>query len=246
VTTLPAPFIQALADLEFELESDVLGTLSAFLELILSENPRYSLIGAREPDLLWTRHILDAIVLARILNEKKPQGVRLVDVGSGNGFPGLVLGILDSRLSVALVESTKKAEFLDLAIRELGLGRVTVFHERAEVLGRDRAHRGRYDLATARAVGSLDDVLEYLIPLLGDQGLMVTPRGPTAPDEVEASCSAAQLLGADLLTATPYKLPGSGIFHMVCASKARPTPDRFPRPAKLMAKKSLSAVAGVS
>ncbi len=158
---------------------------------------------------------------------------RVVDVGSGAGFPGLALRIVKPRLRVTLVESVgKKARFLEDTCGLLGCSDVEVRNERAEALGRER--RERYDVATARAVGTLGQVIEYLLPFLRVGGDALVWKGRLElemPGAVRAATATGGEIARIVTTAelgVGDALPGRSL---VVVRKTRATPDRYPRPA---------------
>ena len=158
---------------------------------------------------------------------------RVIDVGSGAGFPGLALRIVKNGLRVTLVESVgKKARFLEEVSALLGLSDVEIRNERAEALGRER--RERYDVATARAVGTLGQVIEYLLPFLRVGGDALVWKG-RLEQEMPGALKAAAATGGDItrvVTTTELGvgdvLPGRSL---VVVRKTRATPERYPRPA---------------
>ena len=165
---------------------------------------------------------------------------RLVDVGSGAGFPGLALKIARPWLNVTLVEATaKKVRFLDQVIAELGLTSVVAIHARAEDLGRAPRHRASYDLATARAVASLPALLELCAPLLRVGGRGLFPKGAAITEEVRASRGAAALLGVRILNGDSPHQRGSRIVEV---EKIAPTPNRYPRRPGIPAREPLGVV----
>lgn len=158
---------------------------------------------------------------------------RVIDVGSGAGFPGLALRIVKPALRVTLVESVgKKARFLEDVSALLGLSDVEIRNERAEALGRER--RERYDVATARAVGTLGLVIEYLVPFLRVGGDALVWKG-RLDQEMPGAVKAAAAIGADIARVVTTAELGVGDVlpgrNLVIVRKTRATPDRYPRPA---------------
>ena len=158
---------------------------------------------------------------------------RVIDVGSGAGFPGLALRIAKPELRVTLVESVgKKARFLVDVSALLGLTDVEVRNERAEVLGRER--RDRYDVATARAVGTLGQVIEYLVPFLRVGGDAVVWKG-RLEQEMPGARTAAAAMGGEIARIVPTSELGVGDVlpgrNLVVVHKVRATPLRYPRTA---------------
>ena len=158
---------------------------------------------------------------------------RVIDVGSGAGFPGLALRIVKPALRVTLVESVgKKVRFLEDVSALLGLSDVEVRNARAEALGRER--RERYDVATARAVGTLGQVIEYLVPFLRVGGDALVWKG-RLDQEMPGAVKAAAAIGADIAGVVTTAELGVGDVlpgrSLVIVRKTRATPERYPRPA---------------
>ena len=220
------------------LTPDQLARFDTYRRLLLDWNTRTNLTAITDPTEVERRLFLDALLMVPALDAAAgTAGARLVDVGSGAGFPGLALKIARPRLDVTLVEATgKKVAFLDHAIAELGLRGVIAIHARAEELGRDRAHRDSYDLATARAVASLAALLELCAPLLRVGGHALFPKGPAIAEELAAGRRAAPALGVRILDAAPLGESGT---RLVLIEKTAPTPDRYPRRAGIPAREPL-------
>lgn len=212
--------------------------LQSLLDEVLRVNQQFNLTAVRDPHEAWTRHIEDSLQgLATGLFDAR---AKMIDIGTGAGFPGLPLLIARPQLQVTLLEATrKKCDFLRGAAALLGLP-ATVLCERAETVGQDKRYRGNFDLATARAVGSLSEVCELALPLLKEGGHAVLWRGSQAPQEVEADANAVNKLGGAVEAALPYRLPaGEATFHIVVVRKVRLTPREYPRRVGLPKQKPL-------
>lgn len=216
------------------LEPDQIARLAAYRRLLLLWNQRFNLTAIDDPDEVERRLFLDAVrmlpALDRAIAEIEPDSgdqIRLVDVGSGGGVPGLVLKIARPELDVTLIDATgKKVAFLREAIAELRLPGARAVQGRAEELGHDRAHRARYDLATARGVAALPALLEYCVPFLRVGGIGLFPKGMDLAGELAAGRRAAPVLGARVVAAAP--LPGHET-RLVVVRKIAATPERYPR-----------------
>ena len=174
--------------------------LRAFSERV-RESP-HNLVSRRARDELDTRHVPEAVALARLL----PAGPhRLLDVGSGGGFPGIVIAIVRPDLEVHLLESTrKKVAFLEEVADALGLG-LTVHHGRAEELARREELADSFDLVTARAVAALEDLLDLTLPFLAADGVLYAVKGERWAEELAAAEQALRRAGGVVL-ATPDDL----------------------------------------
>nr|WP_300147408.1 16S rRNA (guanine(527)-N(7))-methyltransferase RsmG [Propionicimonas sp.] len=153
--------------------------ISQYVDILASRGIDWGLIGPREGERLWERHVLNSIAAESLF----PSGVSVVDVGSGAGLPGIPLAIRRPDLRVTLLESLlRRANFLELAVTELGLG------ERVRVVrGRAEEHRETYDVVTCRAVAPLPRLLTWCLPLLSPSGRLVALKGSTAGAELTES-----------------------------------------------------------
>jgi 16S rRNA (guanine527-N7)-methyltransferase len=175
--------------------------LERFAELVAASP--HNLVSKRAREELRTRHIPECIALASLL----PSGTRrLLDVGSGGGFPGLVIAIARPDIDVHLLDSTaKKTTFLRATADELGLANVTVHTGRAEELARGELG-GTFDVVTARAVAALARLLAWTLPFLGPEGVLYAVKGERWQEELEDASHELRRTGARLL-ATPDDLP---------------------------------------
>jgi 16S rRNA (guanine527-N7)-methyltransferase len=202
-----------------------------YADLLIERNTKLNLTAITEPLDIARKHFLDA--LSAIPVRRWTGRERLVDIGSGAGFPALALRLAMPGLRVTLVESmTKKARFLEEVIGVLGMGDIEIRNERAESLARER--RDRYDIATARAVGSLGAVVEYLLPFLRVGGEAIAWKG-RVDAELPGATKACAAVGGEIVSITPTAALGLGEVlpgrSLVVIRKTRPTPTRYPRAA---------------
>jgi 16S rRNA (guanine527-N7)-methyltransferase len=170
-------------------------------------NQKFNLTAIRDVESIRTKHFLDSY--SCVLAWKGTPPLRLVDVGTGAGFPGIPLKIVYPTMHVTLVESVgKKAMFCQHIVSKLGLEDVEVIQARAEALGQDPAHRETYDYAVARAVANLNILSEYLLPLVKVGGTMLAQKGESGPAEAQSAEKAMKLLGGKLKQLIPVELPG--------------------------------------
>ncbi|MGE5509418.1 MAG: 16S rRNA (guanine(527)-N(7))-methyltransferase RsmG [Chitinophagales bacterium] len=217
---------------------EAVGLLRKYMDLLRAENERANLTRILEPAAVAIKHFVDSATLLKVVELERG---RLVDVGSGAGFPGAVIAVLRPEVGVTLVESNgKKSAFLKLLAEELGLRNVTVVGQRAEEVGRARGHRAQYDVATARAVAALPVIMEYLLPLVRVGGSAVALKGPEVEKEIEAGRKAARQLGGWWVRVEDIALPeGAGQRRLAVVRKDRPTPEQYPRRTGVPAKKPL-------
>jgi len=206
---------------------------------LLEWNQRINLTAISEPEEIRRKHFLDSFSCLLAWRETPPG--RLIDVGSGAGFPGLPLKLIYPAMRLTLVESVgKKASFLRHMVDALHLEGVEVLWTRAEETGQAAAHREKYDWAVARAVAELPILAEYLLPLVRIGGSMLAQKGPAGPAEANKSGHAFKILGGKLRQLIPIELPGVAEERfLVVVDKAGATPPAYPRRPGVASKKPL-------
>lgn len=198
----------------------------AFYRLLIEYNQKYNLTAITEEKAVFYKHFLDS-ALGEFLF---PPHAKVLEVGSGAGFPSLVLKILRPDLSFTLTDGVgKKCAFLQAACAALGLQGVEVIHARAEDLARDGKYRGKYDISCARAVAAMNTLSEYCLPFVRVGGRFIAYKGGDET-EIENAANAVRLLGGRVKEVIGYDLPeGYGGRTLAVIEKVRPTPARYPR-----------------
>ena len=198
------------------------------VRLLLAWTPAINLTSLRDPAEIATRHVVDSLSALPLLSGP-PAG--LLDLGSGGGYPGLPLAIARQGDAVLLVESiAKKARFLETVVAALGLGsRVAVAAERAEALARQAAHRARWHVVTARAVGDLAQLAELAFPLLVVGGRLIAWKRGDIHEEVAGVDRLLPTLGGGSVAVRPINVPALPGHVLVVVTKRGVTPDAFPR-----------------
>jgi 16S rRNA (guanine527-N7)-methyltransferase len=206
---------------------------------LLEWNQKFNLTAIRDTEAIRTKHFLDSF--SCVLAWKANPPARLIDVGTGAGFPGLPLKILYPNMHVTLVESVgKKAMFCQHVVRVLGLENVEVIQARAEDLGQRPEYRERYDWAVARAVAQLNVLGEYLLPLVKVGGMMLAQKGESGPAEAQSAEKALKILGGKIKQLIPVNLPGvADDRYLIIIEKVAATPNKYPRKAGVPTKMPL-------
>lgn len=206
---------------------------------LLEWNERFNLTAIRDPESIRTKHFLDSLTPCKELQNPSPS--RLIDVGTGAGFPGIPLKIIYPTMHLTLVESIgKKANFCRHMVEVLSLENVDVLNTRAEDLGSTPQHRERYDWAVGRAVAAMPVLAEYLLPLVRVGGGMLAQKGENAHAEAQSADKAFRLLGGSLRRITSVNLPGvADERYLVIVDKKAATPAQYPRRAAIIQKKPL-------
>lgn len=227
-----------LAEPGLSLTPTQLDQLARYADLLLDWNQRINLTALRSPEEVWVRHFWDSLTCLRAM--RGTTMARVVDVGTGAGFPGLVLKIACPEMHLTLIESVrKKANFCAQAVRTLGLADVEIRVARAEEAGRLPEYREQFDWAVARAVAPMPVLAEYLLPLVRVGGKMLAQKGWDGAQEARQAEHALTVLGGGLERVIPVTLPGLQPRTLIVAAKVRPTPDRYPRRPGIPAKRPL-------
>ncbi len=211
--------------------------IKAFIELLMAANQKQNLVSRKSIAKDIDKHIQDSL---EPLKYYDLSGKRLLDVGSGAGFPGLILAISSPFCQVTLLESDrKKGQFLAETAQQLDLSNVRVIMERAEVLGQQQGHREQYQLSSSRAVAPLNILLEYVLPLLEKGGKAMIWKGRNYQQELLQAQNALQTLGGEVLEQHRYTLMQERDRILLVVKKVNPSPPRYPRRAGIPAKRPL-------
>jgi len=204
---------------------------TCFREL-MAWNKRFNLTAITDREGVLVRHFLDSLSCLKALSRAELEaGARVIDVGTGAGFPGLPLKIVCPGMRLTLLEATgKKVTFLEHLVKALELKQVDVIHGRAEELGQSPVHREHYDWALARAVAELPTLAEYLLPLVRVGGTVLAQKGEGAAAEVHGADKAITTLGGRTRQLVPVELRGlAETRYLVVVDKVAATPEKYPR-----------------
>lgn len=209
-----------------------------YYELLVEGNTRMNLTAVLEPEEAVDRHFLDC--LAPVAQGLLPEGAKVVDVGTGAGFPGLPLLIARPDLKLTLVDAlNKRLGFIQGVLDELGL-QAEIVHMRAEDFSRKPEYREQYDIAAARAVAAVSPLMEYLLPCVQRGGFALCWKGPDISQEAEAARKAIFLLGGKARQPIGYEIPGRDWQHnLFIVDKVSNTPKTYPRKAGTPSKSPL-------
>jgi 16S rRNA (guanine527-N7)-methyltransferase len=235
------PLKKVLARWDVSLSAERAEYFQVYLNELSAWNEKFNLTALREPRHIALGHFADSIAPMTLDAVFEARGARAIDIGSGAGFPGLPLKIVNPDWRLALVESVgKKCDFLRAVIGSMEMNRAEVIYKRCEELGHDKEHRESYDLSFARALSSLSTLIEYGLPFLKVGGHLVAHRGRTAADEATRVNTALQELGGEIKTISHYEIPElGGPRSLIVVKKVRPTSKHYPRRTGVAAKRPL-------
>lgn len=222
-----------------QLDASQLAAFDRYSQELADWNQRFNLTTITDPAQVRVKHFLDS--LSCWIAMRGSPNYRVIDVGSGAGFPGLPLKILQPAMQLTLVESTrKKASFLEYMVQVLDLRNVEIVAKRAEEVGQLREHRESYDWTLARAVAPLAVLAEYLLPLVRVGGFALAQKGRGASKEAEAARNTLEILGGELKELIPVTIPELAEERwLVVIKKVVPTPAAYPRRPGMPSKRPL-------
>lgn len=213
-----------------ELDTYGLDRFDSYAERLVRWNSHVNLTAITEPEDIVIKHFADSLYPLKYIH--MTAGQKVVDVGSGGGFPGLPMLIVNPAIEVNFVDSVgKKLAFVKDVLRNSGLFG-TVTHKRAEEIGKDSEYREQYDYAVARAVAPLNILCEYCLPLVRVGGLFVSLKGSSGRDELRQAEKAIKTLGGELAKFEEYSLSNGDGRSLIIIRKISQTPTKYPRKKK--------------
>lgn len=226
-------------ELEIELNEVQREQFNAFFELLVEWNQHMNLTGIVDYDEVLSKHFFDSLTCIKGLEDW--QNKKVIDVGTGAGFPGVPMKIANPSMAITLLDSlSKRINFLEVVVETLKLDAVELVHGRAEDYGQNPDYREQYDVAISRAVANLSVLSEYVLPFIKVGGVFVAQKSLSASDEIEESEKAIEILGGKIRDIIEVKVPGIDIVHsLVVIEKVGKTPDKYPRKAGKPTKKPL-------
>lgn len=211
-----------------------------FYEYLVEKNKVMNLTGITEFQEVLVKHFLDSLACVKAVDMSRVN--RIMDIGTGAGFPGVPLKIAFPHLEACLLDSLKKrVNFLEETFQLLKLENITAIHGRAEEFAKNKAYRETYDLCVSRAVSNLATLSEYCLPYVKTGGYFISYKSGTVQEEVEQAQKAVKILGGKIQDVVYFQLPDSEIQRsLVVIEKIKATPGRYPRKAGTPLKEPLS------
>lgn len=221
--------IDGVGDLNLDLSDEQKSKFSIYKELLKEWNEKINITAITEDDEVDIKHFLDS--LTPLVTGLFQGNKKIIDIGTGGGFPGLPLKIMNEDLQVSLLDSlNKRIIFLQEVIDQLGLKTIEAIHGRAEELSIRPEYREKYDICISRAVASLDVLSEYCIPFVKVGGYFISMKGPEISEEIKLSKNAIKILGGKVVEEKLITIPKSDIVHsLIIIEKIKHTPTRYPR-----------------
>ncbi len=221
-----------------EISDDLAEKLKIYADSLREWNEKINLTAILDDEGIALKHFLDCLVVCKFASFK--DGQKIIDVGTGAGFPGLVIAASNPNLQVTLLDSTgKKLKAVADIAEKMGVGNVEILHSRAEEAGQNKLYREKYDFATARAVAELKILLEYTLPFVKKGGSFISLKGAAALEEIEGANNALNTLGGKIDEKYEFSLPNGDKRALINVKKISQIPPKYPRVSAQIAKKPL-------
>lgn len=228
-----------LESYNIDVDDKMLERFEKYREILVEFNKHMNLTGITEQREVYIKHFLDSVAIFK--NGYIMDGLSVIDVGTGAGFPGLPFKIANPTIELTLLDSlNKRINFLKEVGDGIGFEDIKYVHGRAEDIGKDSQYREQYDIATARAVANLPVLLEFCVPFVKEGGFFICLKGPNADNELDKSKKAMEILGVKLAEDIEVELPDEELKHRILVfKKVKKTPEKYPRKAGKPAKNPL-------
>lgn len=230
---------EKMQEIHVELDDGQVKQFYRFYEMLVEWNKFMNLTGITEYKEIVEKHFVDSLSIVKTIDLKSVN--KIIDVGTGAGFPGIPLKIVYPHLEVVLLDSlNKRLKFLNEVIHDLGLETIYTIHGRAEDFARKEDYREQFDLCVSRAVANLATLSEYCLPYVRKKGVFVSYKSGDIDEEVDVSKKAVQVLGGRVEEVIKFQLPGTDIRRsFVKIKKEKNTSGKYPRKSGVPAKEPI-------
>lgn len=215
--------------INIEIKIKELENLYQFMNLLIEKNKQINLTAIIEEKDIILKHFIDSIIIQNSIKDSN----NIIDVGTGAGFPGIPLKIINEEKRFVLLDSlNKRVNFLNEVISSLNLKKVEAIHFRAEEAGQKEEYREKFDIVLSRAVSRLNTLAEYMLPFAKVGGKCICLKGPNMKEELEEAKNAIEILGGKIEKTEEYYLPESDIGRtIIVINKVKHLPNKYPRKA---------------
>lgn len=231
-------FYRGLDNLGIELSNEQMQQFIDYYELLIEWNKVMNLTAITDFSEVIIKHFIDSLTIVKII---KLTNEKILDLGTGAGFPGIPIKIVFPETDITLLDSlNKRLLFLNEVISKLQLSKIITLHGRAEDYGKDAKYREKYDLCVSRAVAKLSSLSEYCLPYVIKDGYFISYKSGKIDEELEASQKAIKILGAKVDQVSEFILPDTDIERkLIILKKVAKTPSNYPRSAGKPSKEPL-------
>ena len=223
--------------IDINLDNEICNKLYNYMNLLLEWNEKINLTAITDEKEIILKHFIDSFTINKFINS----GDKMLDIGTGAGFPGLPIKIIRPEVDVFLMDSlNKRINFLNEVIESLQLKNIEAFHSRAEEMAKNNKFREKFDVVTSRAVAKLNIILEYMLPYTKINGKCLCMKGPNIEEEIKEAEKALKILGGEIEKIEKIILPDSNIERkIIIIRKKSATPLKYPRKAGMPTKEPL-------
>ncbi len=230
-------FYNTIKPFEINVDDEAFQRLDKFAEMLIETNKSFNLTAIKEPDDVTVKHFADCLAIFKYVDI--PQNAKIIDVGTGAGFPGLVLKLSRPDIKMTFLDSTrKKLGFIENVLNECGV-QGEILHMRAEEAAQLSKYREQFDFATARAVAALPVLSEYCMPFVKQNGSFISMKSAESNEEIGEAKKAIGILGGKIEEDIVFDLVENMPRRIIKIKKNSQTPTKYPRPSAQIAKKPL-------
>lgn len=221
--------IKGAKEMGYEIGQNEIRQFISYKELLKEWNQRINITSITDDIEIDIKHFIDSIT--PLTTDLFKENMKVIDIGTGGGFPGIPIKIMKKGLEMVLLDSTmKRINFLNEVIEKLGLKNIKAIHGRAEELGRDISYREKFDIAISRAVASLNTLSEYCLPYVKVGGYFISMKGSEIEEEINEAENSIKTLGGRVKDIKTMQIPLSNINHsLIIIEKIKDTPTKYPR-----------------
>ena len=230
---------RALDELNIKYDDEIIAKYQAYMEGIIEWNEKVNLTSITDKDEFIVKHYIDSVMCVPCKEFQNAE--KIIDVGTGGGFPGIPLALAAPDKEFVLMDSlNKRIKIINQLCEEIGITNVTAVHARAEELAKNKDHRESYDLCVSRAVANLSTLSEYCLPFIKKGGYFLSYKGPDSDQEVKAAKNAIAILGGKIEREEIASIESFDLEHkIIFIKKIKDTPAKFPRKAGTPSKEPL-------
>lgn len=226
----------------YDLSDEKYNKFQKYMNLLIEWNKNINLTAITDKDEIELKHFVDSLTINKYISDNS----KVIDVGTGAGFPGIPLKIYNESLDITLLDSlNKRINFLNHVIEELNLNKIKAVHSRAEDAAKNPDYREKFDVATSRAVANLSTLVEYLLPFVRVNGICICMKGPNVEEELGRAKKAIEVLGGRIEQVDNFKLVADGSENdlernIIIIRKVRKCSNKYPRKAGMPSKEPIN------
>ena len=230
-------FVQRLKEFNIEINEEQIKSFEKYMNLLLEWNEKINLTAITQPEEVKLKHFVDSLTVLKYINDDD----KVIDIGTGAGFPGIPLKIMKKNAKITLLDSlNKRINFLNIVIETLNLRNIQAIHGRAEEIARNKLYREKYDVAVSRAVANLSTLSEYMLPFVKVGGKCICMKGANVNEEIEKAKNAIKELGGEIERVDNFYLSDNdNERNIIIIRKVKETSSKYPRKAGTPSKEPL-------